>query len=231
MAGLGLLHQSHNDSGSNDTGFGPHTVPLGEIYASCCGFYTGYVRLCNEKGAMSSCWKYAGFCGYFSFLSRRCFWLSFLFFFPGILSLVELLCIPGRNNVGHIAGLVWSNHRSGVLLFLWWLAELCAPLHLEWIMSTRWWIIISKGSILHLKSLQTAILAHFDHILDYTGSYSTIYAKKHISLYFDIKTWYCFLLVDHMSEEVTSSCTNFYQNAYGIQVSISLQCTTEVSRA
>lgn len=97
-------------------------------------------------------WAHAGnmqaFVGIFLFFPGAAFDSLFFFFFPGILSLVELLCIPGRNNVGHIAGLVWSNHRSGVLLFLWWLAELCAPLHLEWIMSTRWWIIISKGSIL-----------------------------------------------------------------------------------
>lgn len=151
---------------------------------------------------------------FFSFQALLLTLFSFFLLFPGILSLVELLCIPGRNNVGHIAGLVWSNRRGGVLLFLWWLAELCAPSHFEWIMLTRWWII----------------KLHLDRILDYTDAYSTIYAKKHISLYFYIKIWYYFLLANHMSQEVTSSCTNFYQIAYGIQVSISLQCTMKVSR-
>lgn len=46
-------------------------------------FYTGYVCLCYEKGAMSSFWKYAGFCGYFSFLSN----LSFDFFWDPFLLL------------------------------------------------------------------------------------------------------------------------------------------------
>lgn len=50
----------------------PTQSAQGDLY-TLLWFYTGYVRLCNEKGAMSSCWKHAGFCGYFSFLSRQCF--------------------------------------------------------------------------------------------------------------------------------------------------------------
>lgn len=70
------------------------SAPTWSVQRDLCAllwFYTGYVRLCYEKGAMSSCWKYVGFCGYFSFLSRLSFWL-----FSGILSVVELLCIPGE---------------------------------------------------------------------------------------------------------------------------------------
>lgn len=43
------------------------TRPAGGDLCALLWFYTGYVRLCYEKGAMSSCWKYAGFCGYFLF--------------------------------------------------------------------------------------------------------------------------------------------------------------------
>lgn len=52
------------------------SAPTRSVRRDLCAFlwfYTGYVRLCYEKGAMSSCWKYAGFCGYFSFLSRLSF--------------------------------------------------------------------------------------------------------------------------------------------------------------
>ena len=54
------------------------SAPTRSVQGDLCAllwFYTGYVRLCYEKGAVSSCWKYAGFCGYFSFLSRLSFWL------------------------------------------------------------------------------------------------------------------------------------------------------------
>lgn len=63
----GRLQRSHNDSGSNDTGPGPHAAHWGRFMRRAAVFNTGYVRLCNEKGAVSSCWKYAGFSWVFFF--------------------------------------------------------------------------------------------------------------------------------------------------------------------
>lgn len=121
----GLLYQAFYDLGSYDMlmGFSPHTVCSGR-FMPLLWFYTGYVRLCYEKGAMSSCWKYAGFCGYFSFLSRLSFWL---FFWDPFCCWITLH--SWRNNAGHIASVVWSNNQNDILLFQWWLVELSAPLH------------------------------------------------------------------------------------------------------
>lgn len=74
------------------------SAPTRSVLGDLCAllwFYTGYVRLCYEKGAMSSCWKYAGFCGYFSFLSRLSFWLflgSFLLL--NYFAFLEKYCWP-----------------------------------------------------------------------------------------------------------------------------------------
>lgn len=53
----------------------------GDLYA-LLRFHGGFVCLCFEKGAVTSCGKYASFCGYFSFRSRhsfRQFFHSFMF--------------------------------------------------------------------------------------------------------------------------------------------------------
>lgn len=83
-------------------------------------FYTGYVRLCCEKGTMRSCWKYAVFCGYFSFLSS----LSWLFWNPSLL--VESLCIPGEIMWATSPFIVRLNNYRGVLSSLLWHAGLPA---------------------------------------------------------------------------------------------------------
>lgn len=74
-----LLYQAVYDLGSNDMlmAFSPHTRSVRGDLCALLWFYTGYVCLCFEKGGMSSCWKYASFCGYFSFHSRLSFWLFF----------------------------------------------------------------------------------------------------------------------------------------------------------
>lgn len=62
------------------------SAPTWFIQGALCAllwFYAGYVRLCYEKGAMSSCWKYAGFCGYFLFFPGSPFhfvWDHFCYF-------------------------------------------------------------------------------------------------------------------------------------------------------
>ena len=94
------------------------SAPTRSVRGDLCAllwFYTGYVRLCYEKGAMSSCWKHAGFSWvfFFSFQAR-------LLTFSGILSVVELLCIPGEITLTTLPALFDLTIRMIVLLlFLW----------------------------------------------------------------------------------------------------------------
>lgn len=96
------------------------SAPTRSVRGDLCAllwFYTGYVCLCFEKGGMSSCWKYASFCGYFSFHSRLSFWL----FFRGSFVLNDFAFPDKYSTLPRLFCFFSSNNQMNVLLFLPWL--------------------------------------------------------------------------------------------------------------
>lgn len=124
---LGLLYQALYDSGSNDMllGFSPHTVCSGRFMRLAVVLY----RICA-----SVLWER---CNELMLEICRLLWVFFFSFqallltFSGILSVVELLCIPGEILLATFPLVVWSNNHRDVLLFLLWLAKLSAPSHVQ----------------------------------------------------------------------------------------------------
>lgn len=153
----GLLYQSFNDLGSSDMlmGLSPHTVCSGRFMRLAVVLY----RICA-----SELWER---CNELMLEICRPLWVFFFSFqallltFSGILFCCWISLHSWRNNVGHIGSVVWSNNQNGMLLFLWWLAELSAPLHVEYIMfkqmrnNNKDWSTVPKNKMIffHLERL------------------------------------------------------------------------------
>lgn len=121
----GLLYQAFYDLGSNDMlmGFSPHTVCSGRFMRLAVVLY----RICA-----SVLWER---CNELMLEICRLLWVFFFSFQALLLTFSGILCCwitlhSWRNNVGHIASIVWSNNQNGMLLFLRWLAESSAPLNI-----------------------------------------------------------------------------------------------------
>lgn len=121
----GLLYQAFLDSGSNDMlmGLSPHTVCSGRFMRLAVVLY----RIC-----VSVLWER---CNELMLEICRLLWVFFFSFqallltFSGILSVVELLCIPGEITSTTLPA---SIHLTVEMACCYsWLAELPAPLHLE----------------------------------------------------------------------------------------------------